>query len=91
MPEKAKRGAEATSQNNSNRRKKITQEEIVLKHLREHGSITSMTAFRKYDITRLSAKIFNLRKEGYIIPMRYETSKKGKTYGRYFLNEEEPA
>lgn len=89
--EKAKRGAEATSQVDSNRKRRISQEDIVLNHLRKHKSITSMTAFRLYEITRLSAKIFTLREKGYKIPMVMETSRKGKRYGRYYLNEEESA
>lgn len=39
----------------------------VLKHLKRYKSITSMTAFEKYGATRLSAIIFNLRKEGWNI------------------------
>ena len=88
MQKKTERRAEATPQFDSTKRKKLTQEEIVLRLLREYGSITSMSAFRFYDITRLSAKIYNLRKEGYDIPMTRVTSKTGKTYGRYFLREE---
>lgn len=33
----------------------------VIKHLEEHGHITSMEAFKRYGATRLSAIIFNLR------------------------------
>jgi len=39
----------------------------VLRHLQEYGSITSMDAFTKYHITRLSSIIHNLRKRGYDI------------------------
>ena len=41
--------------------------EIILRHLQEHGSITSMEAIELYHCTRLSAQIFLLRKEGYVI------------------------
>lgn len=34
----------------------------VLRHLKEHGSITSWEAINEYGVTRLSAVIFNLRK-----------------------------
>lgn len=44
-----------------------TQEEVVLDHLKEHGTITSKQAFQKYGITRLSAKIYCLRQKGYNI------------------------
>lgn len=39
----------------------------VLKHLQDHSSITSLEAFRDYGITRLSAIIYDLRKDGWII------------------------
>ena len=35
---------------------------ITLNHLQTHETITSMEAFHKYGITRLSAVIFELRK-----------------------------
>lgn len=38
----------------------------VLNHLKEHGSITSWEAIENYGATRLSAIIYNLRKD-YII------------------------
>ena len=42
---------------------KITNKEIVLKHLKQYGSITSWEAIKEYGITRLGAVIFELRKE----------------------------
>ncbi len=36
-------------------------------HLKQRKSITSMQAFELYGCTRLSAKIFNLRKAGWVI------------------------
>ena len=47
--------------------KRLTHYDRVLRHLKEKGSITSLQAFREYGITRLSAVIFNLRKDGYVI------------------------
>lgn len=38
------------------------QRRMVLKHLQEHGSITSMQAFELYGITRLSSIIHHFRK-----------------------------
>lgn len=46
---------------------KINKTTEVLKHLKEHGSITSLEAFELYGATRLSAIIFNLKKKGYEI------------------------
>jgi len=52
---------------------KITEKEVksqsdaVLWHLKTYGSITSYEAIKEYGATRLSAIIFNHRKEGYTI------------------------
>lgn len=45
--------------------KKITQKQRVLKHLQENNSITSWEAIKEFGATRLSAIIFDLKKEGY--------------------------
>lgn len=47
--------------------KRITQEQRVVEYINEFGSITSLEAFRDLGVTRLSAKIYNLRKRGYIV------------------------
>ena len=88
MPKKEERGAVASPQVHDTKPRRISQEDIVLNHMRKYGSITSMTAFRLYDITRLSAKIYNLREEGYDIRTLNEKSPTGKYYGRYVLREE---
>lgn len=44
---------------------KLTQKQIVINHLREHGSITSLDAFTEYGITRLAAVIFKIKDEDY--------------------------
>jgi len=41
----------------------MTQNEMILKYLRDHGRITTYDAFR-HGITRLSARIYDLRKKG---------------------------
>ena len=87
MPEKAKRGAEATSQTNSTKRKKPTQEDKVLDYIKKHGSITSWEAFMNLNITRLSGRIYDLREQGYDIDMNYETSANGTRWGVYTLKE----
>ncbi|MDO4379085.1 MAG: helix-turn-helix domain-containing protein [Erysipelotrichia bacterium] len=53
----------------------MTQLEIIKNHLKQYHTITSMEAFQRYGITRLSATIFNLRNEGNIIDTEYQTSK----------------
>ena len=63
--------------------------QLVKDHLLEHGSITSWEAIEKYGATRLSAIIFNLRKQGYDIRtiMGEETDRYGNTcqYANYVL------
>lgn len=49
------------------KRKEITQDDRILRHLKENKSITSWEAIREYGITRLSAVIFRLRKAGHSI------------------------
>lgn len=39
----------------------------ILKHFEQYGSLTSMEAFKNYSITRLSARIKDLRDMGYDI------------------------
>lgn len=43
---------------------KMTQEKAVKQHLLIYGSITSWEAIERYGATRLSAIIYDLRKEG---------------------------
>lgn len=52
---------------------KTTQYDRILNHLRTKGHITSLQAFRDYGISRLSAVIFNLRKDGYRIDKDFVT------------------
>tara|TARA_R100001594_G_scaffold32397_1_gene60143 strand:+ start:2063 stop:2407 length:345 start_codon:yes stop_codon:yes gene_type:complete len=54
----------------------------VLRHLEEHGSITSWDAIKLYNATRLSGIIFTLKQQGYVI----ETSGgQGNHYATYHL------
>ena len=64
----------------------MTQNEMVLNHLRSHDGISSMQAFRLYGITRLSARISDLRAQGHKIEMEYKKNRKSGThYGVYRL------
>ena len=64
-----------------------TQAQQVLTALRSsRNGLTSMDAFHQFQITRLSARVFELRQIGYDISTVTET-KKRKTYARYFLND----
>ena len=54
---------------------KITQCEKVLRHLKDHGSITSIEAFNEYGILRLASRINDLRAMGIGIVSHTETGK----------------
>lgn len=72
---------------------KMTQRDRVLRHLKEFGNITSWQAFREYSITRLSALIYDLRKDGYEIISFIETHinryDESTHYARYVLKTKE--
>lgn len=61
--------------------KKLTQRLEVLKYLKTHKGLTSIVAFEKFGITRLSAVIFDLRKIGLniISVWRTGTNRYGQT------------
>ena len=50
------------------------QHEAVLWHLNEYNRITSWEAIKEYRATRLSAIIYNLRDDGYIIDTNMQTA-----------------
>jgi hypothetical protein len=59
--------------------KRISQRELIKKHLNKRGSITSWEAIKLYGCTRLSAKIYDLRNEG--MKIRTEHVSKKNRYG----------
>ena len=72
---------------------KITQCEKVLRHLEDHGSITSIEAFNEYGILRLASRINDLRAQGIAIVSNTASGKNryGETvhYSVYRLAEKE--
>ena len=54
---------------------KLTQCDKVLRHLRDHGYITSLEAINEYGILRLSARIADLKKQGIPIASMWTTGK----------------
>ena len=68
---------------------KISLKQRVLEYMREYGSISSLEAFRDLGVTRLSAAIFELRKE---YDIRSEWEECPNRWGdkvrfvRYYLN-----
>lgn len=62
----------------------MTKKQMVLKHLKTHGSITSWEAIELYRATRLSAIIYQLRNDGHNIES-IQKRKKGINYVEYKL------
>jgi len=64
----------------------MTQAETVIRHIKSLGSISPQEAYRDYQITRLAARILDLKKAGYHIKtdMR-EHPLTGTRYARYTL------
>lgn len=70
---------------------KRSQCDMILRYLKDHGSITALDAIREFGCMRLAARISDLRERGYVIEASDEYSK--NRYGdkirhsRYFLHE----
>lgn len=70
----------------------MTMQDRILKHLNDHGSITSWEAIKEYGCTRLSQYILLAKKIGYAIDDEWIqfTNRYGEKshYKRYFLKKE---
>ena len=73
----------------------MTQNEMIINHLREYGSITQLEALREYGCMRLASRISDLRKTGIKIIRLTETSRNryGQKirYARYIMEGNENA
>ena len=68
------------------KKSKLTQNEKIKAHLLKYKSITTMQAFTKFKITRLSARIFNLRDSGMDISSeRVSNKKEGTWWCKYYI------
>ena len=71
--------------------KNKTQKERVLNYMKRFGSISTWEAFRDLGITRVGARVFELKEDGYEIETGFETGKNryGKTvrWANYTLKE----
>lgn len=63
-----------------------TQKNLVLRHMRKYGWITTLIAFRRYQICRLSERIRELEDDGHLIN-HPRVTRNGKTYTVYSLVE----
>ena len=71
----------------------MTQCEMILQHLVEHGSITAIEAMEEYGIARLASRVSDLKSDGVPIRRRMVTAKnrfgEPVSYAEYRLEEEE--
>jgi hypothetical protein len=66
-----------------------TQTALILAHLQLKGNITSYESFVKYKVTRLSAVIYLLKKQGCTFRTEREYNRITSTnYARYYLTGE---
>ena len=71
----------------------MNQEQKIIDYVERFGSITTLDAFRDLAITRLSARIFNIKNMGYKVTSIREISKnrfgEEVNYNRYFIEKEQ--
>lgn len=53
----------------------MTQAEMIVEYIDKFGSITSRDAFNDLGVTRLSARVADLKREGYAFEEEWESSK----------------
>ena len=64
--------------------KKITQNKLILNHLKENKKINPLEALNLYGCFRLGARIYNLKKDGHNIETkRKKNGVKGNTFAEY--------
>jgi hypothetical protein len=67
----------------------MTQSQVIIEHLKKHGSITQKEAIDNYGIMRLGARIWDLKRQGHVISTERETgvNRYGEktAYARYRL------
>lgn len=73
---------------NPNEKQSQTQCQKILAFLQQGGRITSLSALNQFGCLRLSARIKDLRDEGYQISDRFIKVPSGKKVKEYFINEQ---
>ena len=63
----------------------MSQNQQILKHIQEHGSINPLMALERYGCMRLAARISELREKGHKIETRIKKSHNNKAYAEYYL------
>jgi hypothetical protein len=63
----------------------MSQNQRILKHIEQHGSINPLMALERYGCMRLAARISELKARGHKIETRIIKSHKNKVYAEYYL------
>jgi hypothetical protein len=63
----------------------LNQEDLILVALKNGESITPLSALEHFGCLRLSARIWNLRNQGYPIVKRALTTPQGKVVAQYYM------
>ena len=66
----------------------MTQEALIHKYLKKHGSITQLVAWSEFNVWRLASRVNALRKRGVSITTKMQTAENGSRYALYTLNSE---
>ena len=70
--------------------RKRTQNNQILQHLLDGNSITPIEALKKFGCFRIGARIFELRKQGFIIDTNQVDNGIGNKFAKYTLIHNEP-
>ena len=69
----------------------MNQKEMILKYMQTEGKITPLDAIREFSCLRLSARIYDLKRDGHKIGSRMKTNKNKfgdpVSYSEYYLEE----
>ena len=69
----------------------MTQKELIIQYMNDFGSITTIEAFSDLGITKLTTRISELRRDGYVIASKRIDKKnrygKKVKFNRYWLEE----
>lgn len=69
----------------------MTQQEMILYHIEQYGSISPLEAMKQYGIMRLASRIHDLKKQGYVFNREVVTTKnrfgEPVRYMRYSLHD----
>ena len=67
----------------------MTQKELIIQYMNDFGSITTIEAFSDLGITKLTTRISELRRDGYVIASKRIDKKnrygKNVKFNRYWL------